>query len=949
MIARLRRFVELRVSRRLFAMFVLCALLPLAAIAWLSLTQIRTLLLTQGDQRLAATAKSYGMSVFERLLLAGDIALAGALSPQGLTSPDALALRTFKALTVIDGGKTVAAIGAPLAPQFSADAQARLASGKQVVLLEDGPAGPRVLVAAGLPPPATTVVVGELKPAHLWGPADELPAATDFCVFEETSRALLYCSQPMDAAALAKLGTPAASTLGAATWEKNGETMRARAWTQFMRAAFGTPDWVVVASQPEAHQLARSMAFQRHYIPVIALALMLATWLTIRLSRAIVVPVGQLAERARSVSKNDFDTRLGLKREDEFGELATAFDHMSQRLGRQFASLTALSEIDRLILTTQDTVHVIRVVLQRLTRTVPADLITVTLFEQDDASKGRTYFVSPGARDDISMARHEVAADDLERQGADTHGRWAAVPPAEGAAGAIGEVRERGISSVYAQMRERGISNVYVQPIVWRGAICGVLALGYRAESTLSEDEREEVRELADRVAVAVSSAWRDERLYQQAHYDALTALPNRLLFKDRLGREIVRSQRERLSFALLFIDLDHFKNVNDSLGHTVGDSVLREAARRIARCLRESDTVARLGGDEFTVLLAGLNHVQEAWLLSESIVAALSQEFVVGEQRCFLSASVGIASYPADGASAEELLKSADTAMYRAKAAGRAQSVFFEERMNRETVARLTLDRDLRVAIERGELVMHYQPQLELRTGAIRSAEALVRWKHPVHGLISPARFIPLAEESGFIEHLGQWTIEQVCLQMKAWRAESLPLDRVSVNVSPRQFRKRGIVEFLGNCVQTSSIPCSCLHIEITEGLLVDRGEAVESMLHELAALGHGIALDDFGTGFSSMAYLKRFPVHTIKIDRVFIDGMERGPDAEAIAAAIIAMSHALGKTVVAEGVETAEQVAILRRLHCDEIQGFFIAAALAPEEFANLLRVRSGNVAVA
>ena len=942
MIGRLHRFVAMRVSRRLFAMFVLCAFLPLAAIAWLSLTQIRTLLLTQGDQRLAATAKSYGMSVFERLLLAGDIALAGALSPQALTSPDALALRTFNALTVIDGGTARAVIGAPLAPHLPEEARARLALGKQVLLLDERPAGPRVLVAAGLPPPATTIVVGEVKPETLWGPGDELPALTDFCVFQEVSRTLLYCSRPMDAEVLAAIAAPGASTLGTASWEKDGQAMRARAWTQFMRAAFGTPDWVVVASQPEAHQLARGLAFQRHYIPVIALALMLATWLTIRLSRAIVDPVGQLAERARGVSKNDFDTRLGLKREDEFGELATAFDHMSQRLGRQFASLTALSEIDRLILTTQDTVHVIRVVLQRLARTVPADLISVTLFEQDDPSQGRTFLVSPEAPDAITMVRHEVAAGSADQRGADPHGHWAIIPRADAETGLMTEMRERGISSVYAQMRERGIAGIYVQPIVWRGSMCGVLALGYRTESTLSDDEREEARELADRVAVAVSSAWRDERLYQQAHYDALTALPNRLLFKDRLGREIVRSQRERLAFALLFIDLDHFKNVNDSLGHTVGDSVLREAARRIARCLRESDTVARLGGDEFTVLLSGLNHVQEAWLLSESVVAALSQEFVLGDQRCFLSASVGIASYPADGATAEELLKSADTAMYRAKAAGRAQSVFFEERMNRETVARLNLDRDLRVAIERGELVMHYQPQLDLRTGAIRSAEALVRWKHPVHGFISPVRFIPLAEESGFIEHLGQWTIDQVCMQVKAWRAAGLPVDRVSVNVSPRQFRKRGIVDFLRGCAEKSGIPSSCLQIEITEGLLVDRGEAVESMLHELAAMGHGIALDDFGTGFSSMAYLKRFPVHTIKIDRVFIDGMERGPDAEAIASAIIAMSHALGKTVVAEGVETAEQVAILRRLRCDEIQGFFVAPGLPPDEFAQLVRAR-------
>ncbi|HET9470807.1 MAG TPA: EAL domain-containing protein, partial [Usitatibacter sp.] len=451
-----------------------------------------------------------------------------------------------------------------------------------------------------------------------------------------------------------------------------------------------------------------------------------------------------------------------------------------------------------------------------------------------------------------------------------------------------------------------GATTAYVQPVVWRGTLCGALALGYCGESSLDEDERQHARELADRVAVAVSSAWRDEQLYVQAHFDPLTGLPNRLLFKDRLGQEIARSQRESLRFGLLFVDLDHFKTVNDSFGHTTGDGVLRETARRISRCIRTTDTVARLGGDEFTVMVTNLQHAQEAWLIAESIVEALSREYTVNGQQCFLSASVGIASYPGDGASAEELLKSADTAMYRAKAAGRSQAVYFEERMNAEAVARLTLDRDLRVAIERGELELHYQPKMDLRTGIIVAAEALVRWRHPTLGLISPDRFIPLAEESGYIEQVGHWTLAEACAQMRRWREKGFELESVSVNVSPRQFRRRGLLEFIRDNVAAAGLPSECIGIEITEGLLMERGEAVEKLLHRLSAMGHRIALDDFGTGFSSMAYLKRFPVREIKIDRVFIEGLGQGADSEAIVAAIIAMSHALGKIVVAEGVET-------------------------------------------
>jgi len=341
-------------------------------------------------------------------------------------------------------------------------------------------------------------------------------------------------------------------------------------------------------------------------------------------------------------------------------------------------------------------------------------------------------------------------------------------------------------------------------------------------------------------------------------------------------------------------------------------------------------------------VLVPHLGHPQEAWLVSETIVGALSREFVVGEQRCFLSASIGIATYPADGHTEEALLKSADTAMYRAKAAGRAQAVFFEQRMNEEAMARMGLDRDLRAAVERGEVTLHYQPQVAIATGEVVGAEALVRWTHPVRGPIPPAQFIALAEESGYIEQLGQWIVQQACRQMRAWTDAGLALPRVSVNVSPRQFRRKGFLDFLQRTVRDAGIPAESIEIEVTEGLLMDRGEAAEALLKALAEAGHRIALDDFGTGFSSMSYLNRFPVHTLKIDRAFIVNLAQGGDAEAIVAAIIAMAHALGKEVVAEGVERLDQQATLRRLGCELVQGFLHAPALPAAELAAFVRDR-------
>ncbi|HET7728984.1 MAG TPA: EAL domain-containing protein [Usitatibacter sp.] len=920
MIRSLRRYVRTRMSRRLFVLFVLCAFLPLAAIAVLSMVQVRSLLQQQGDQRLLSTAKAYGMTLFERLLLAHELALAAA-AKGGPIGPEAMEGKAFSALGVVmPDGTRQQLIGHTDPPPLAPDALERLSAGKPVVRVTGGAANPTIELIGALPG-RDGFVVGKVRPVFVWGPADELPTATDFCVVEERWRTPMYCSTPMPEA-----------LRGETSWTRQGEVHRARSWTQFMRAGFGTPDWIVVASQPESYHLARAVEFARLYIPIVLMALLLVLWLTIRQSRDITEPLARLADRAQRVSHNDFETRLDLRRDDEFGSLANAFDHMTLMLGRQFASLTALSEIDRLILSTQDTTDVIRTVLQRLRDLSHASCVSLTVYDHDDPGHARSYFLSEEDADGPRMQRHEMEAPDRATLEQMAEAAWIALEPEQ-------------VQQPYylGYVRSRGMSRALVQPIVWRGAVCGAIVVGYGTHAQPSPEERSGIRELADRMAVAVSSAWRDQQLYVQSHYDPVTGAPNRLLFKDRLNLEIVRSQREGLYFALLFVDLDHFKNVNDSYGHSAGDAVLREAAERIGACIRASDSIARLGGDEFTVLLTSLGHPQEAWLIAESIVAALSREFVMGEQRCFLSASVGIASYPADGTTGEELLKSADTAMYRAKAGGRGQAVFFEERMNDEAVARVSLDRDLRVALERGELALHYQPQWDMRSGRIVACEALVRWNHPTRGSISPGRFIALAEESGFIEPLGQWIIAQACAQMKRWREEGLPLERVSVNVSPRQFRRRGLVEFIRRTVELEGLPAACIELEITEGLLLDRGAAVEGLLRELAEMGHRIALDDFGTGFSSMSYLKRFPVHTIKIDRAFIEGLDRSHDSEPIVAAIIAMSHALGKDVIAEGVETLEQSEVLQRLLCDQAQGFLVSRALPAGEFAALVRDRA------
>jgi len=909
-------------------LFAVSALLPLAVGAYLSLTQVQTLLMQQGEQRIAALAKTYGMGLFERLLLATDVATAAAHNPQLNTSAESLAPKTFESLELQRNGEREPILPGLAAPPLPPEAQARLAAGRTAIFVTESFRSPRIYLASPLAEGGHVFVVGELKPAYLWGAQAELPALTEFCVVEQGASRVLYCSAPMDEAVLRSSGSAMESRLPEMRWSRDGTEYLSRTWKQFLREAFGTPDWSVVASQPREYQVAGARQFRQLYIPVIGLALLIAGWLTVRQSRNILWPVQKLAERARGVAGNDFAARLNLERNDEFGELASAFDQMTERLGRQFASLEALSEIDRHILS-KNTEEVIRSVISRMAEVSGADYVTVTLFDHENRRHARTYFRTA---DGFSMERRDLPAGDLAALSAMSDDFDVDLQAADAV-----------VPDYLERAREQRMACAFVQRIVWQDEVCGVLVMGFRSGMRASAEQRERAREISDRVAVAVSSAWRDEQLYQQAHYDSLTRLPNRLLFKDRLEREAARSERNPVPFAVLFVDLDHFKNVNDSFGHSAGDAVLREAAARIANCVRSSDTVSRFGGDEFAVLVTGLHHPQEAWLISETIVEALSAPFEAAGHTCFLSASVGIALYPEDGDSAEDLLKAADTAMYRAKSSGRSQVVFFEEKMNSEAVSRLTLDRELRGALERDELALHFQPQLDLKTGRIVAAEALLRWNRPGHGFVPPARFIPLAEQSGLIDQIGQWTIEHACMQIRAWREEGVPIERIAVNFSPRQFRRRAVTKVLHDALVRHGVPASALEVEITEGLLMEQGDAVEGILRELADAGHPIALDDFGTGFSSMSYLKRFPVHTIKIDRVFMEGLGSGPDSEAIVAAIIAMSHALGKSVIAEGVETQRQLAVLRRLGCDEIQGFILSPALPAQGVGELVRARS------
>jgi diguanylate cyclase (GGDEF)-like protein len=426
--------------------------------------------------------------------------------------------------------------------------------------------------------------------------------------------------------------------------------------------------------------------------------------------------------------------------------------------------------------------------------------------------------------------------------------------------------------------------------------------------------------------------------LYCLAHYDGLTGLPNRLLFLDRLNQTMAQAHRNERLVAVMLLDLDRFKAINDTLGHTMGDLLLKSVAERLVSCVREDDTVARLGGDEFTILLPEIRYIQDAAAVAQKILDTFARPFLLDGHEVFIGTSIGISFYPFHE-ELNALLRNADTAMYEAKRHGGNTYQFYTEEMSTVSLRRLSLEGALHRALERGEFVLHYQPLVDLIRGEIVGAEALVRWRHPELGLLGPMEFIPLAEENGLIVPIGEWVLRTACAQVRAWQEAGLRPIRVAVNLSARQFYQKDLVGFVTRILEQTGLDSRYLELEITESCLIQNTQMMIALLTELNRLGVRFSIDDFGTGYSSLSYLKRFPVDTLKIDRSFVCDIGTDPDDAAIVKAIIVLAQSLEMHVVAEGVETQTQLDFLRTYQCNEVQGYLISRPLPAEDFAALL----------
>jgi len=619
----------------------------------------------------------------------------------------------------------------------------------------------------------------------------------------------------------------------------------------------------------------------------------------------------RLIASSRSIAKQDFAISLPLAGHDELGQLTRAFNEMAYTLGTSLSIQGILSQMDDAILTKLDVAALIRNALRCMRYVAESDLVVLGLFESDTADTMRLFVMGKGERNRIDSHKIEMSAELRRRIPMTPTSKTEPQSP-------FPEEFEQRVRS------ENGVGHFLSMPVSRGSRAWGVMVTCHHDATELSNSQMKMLIGVSNRLIAGFSGAERDQKLHSLAYVDPLTGLPNRVAMQSLLSQELANAERNKSMAAILFIDLDRFKQANDTHGHAFGDRLLIQAANRIRNHVREDDVVARIGGDEFTVILSEVKTTREAASVARKLIQSLSRRFEIEGQTIYTGASVGIAMYPDDGTGGAELLKMADTAMYRAKSAGRSRFAFYEEPMNAESKRRSLLDGELRNALERHELLLHYQPQIDLKTGALCGVEALVRWQHPARGLLYPKDFIEYAEEIGLIPQIGAWVMMEACLQYQRWREEGVRVPRVSVNVSNGQLPRSNFVPTVRQLLNSIKVPPGALEIEVTESMLIEGGKPAMEALNQLSADGVLIAIDDFGTGYSSFSYLKTMPARVLKLDMSFLVDARPENDAGKIVASIINMAHALQKEVVAEGIERVDQLKLLKTLGCERGQGY-------------------------
>ncbi|SDD44524.1 putative bifunctional diguanylate cyclase/phosphodiesterase [Aquimonas voraii] len=884
------------VGRRLFIRFLLAALLPLAGVALYAYIQVGNTLTAAAHHRLMLDSKAYGMSLVESLNRHAS-EFQQAVQEGGLDPVPELAGFASIEWAEKSAGPELGQTGVSLALRPGTAPELRFWSGVQ-----------------------STLWIGRLDADGFWS-KDSRPEHA--CVFSLQGEAL-YCTRR-----LAEAGVPAipvaASDHNASVGEIQigGEAFLLGFWRARFLPALDSPGFVVMVATPKSTELASLATYRLVFAAVVLLAIALAVGLSNSQIRQQIAPLLKLQASTKRLSAGQLGARSEVRGDDEFGELGRAFDLMAMRLEQKFEVLGLLSALDRAVLDSASRETVAHTVLSGLSQVLP-DAHAGGLMLQPDGSaellcqqRGESREAS-GSR--IRVDRHCIS--DLP-SGSACHEIPASALPAEALQALCGS----------------SPACLLLFPVLLNRKLDSALLMGFASRPGNFDEIMQLGRSLADRMALSAANIERERRLYQQAHHDALTGLPNRMLLLERLQQAIGHAARNGRALAVLFLDIDRFKQINDTLGHAEGDLLLMEFGARLSRQVRAEATVARLGGDEFVIVIADLA-ADTAFAAVDRIARDLQSEldspFQLGLQSVVVSASLGIALYPDNAATPADLLRMADEAMYDSKRRVRGGYGFYTSNITAATRDRFELTQELREAIQRNEFLLHFQPKVDARTGALVGAEALLRWQSPQRGMVLPGRFVHLLDEMGLATWLGEWVLGQACAQMKQWDAQGFPPFRVSINFSPIQFERTPVVVRVREALERHGLSPERIEIEILESMAVNQSREVRDNLSGLRALGVRIALDDFGTGFSSLVHLTEVPADVLKLDRVFTLALCADLRQREIVRSILDIARVMQLEVVAEGVETEVQRNLLPELGCHVLQGYLIGQPVAPENFA-------------
>jgi len=839
--------------------------------------------------RLHTEAQNYSLGVFARLQLAQKL-LRQRTSTQTLPDFDRYFSRT----------EAVAASAPPLRIERGDENPSGEAPGVWLSVADPGQPGR---------------LAGRVDAGFLFGGSDLFAVGISYCVLD-SQHLPLFCPSRIPAAGRAAwFDAFASNSSGRFSFAgTDGDEHMASYFTVPLEDNFSDAGFSVAASQSRGLALSAADGFKQAMLPGIGIIVLLTLWLGLRLVKGRLKPLENLTDSATSMARGDLSTPIRIDTDDEFGVLGTAFERARQALSSQFSILNALSELDRAVLKNAEPGDVYGAVLRYVFDICGCSSAYVLSGTKGDRKGASVYTGDKGSR-----VRRYDAPESIDWQNLTTPGsHW--------------YEREQALELLGGVVDADPAEHFSVTLVSGPSSSQTLLVLGFATSA--DRVPQRTLSDLVDRIAVAERSLEHAKQLYAQAHFDNLTGLPNRQLFMDRLEQAVALADGRDRTSALLFVDLDNFKSVNDSRGHPVGDALLRLTAQRIRRAVSRKDTVARLGGDEFAIVLSDIVHADEAQTAALGIIEALAEPFEIESVEHFLGASIGIVMIPADGQDGSTLLRNADTAMYTAKSDGRGRAAFFEPAMNLAANEHVELNAELRRAIGKDQLELHYQPKVDLCTGEVVSAEALIRWRHPDRGFVSPEKFVPIAERSSLIVEIGEWVAENACRQLGEWQQSGV-LQSIAINVSYRQLHDSDIESSLIRSAKRHNIDPSGIELEITESIAASDIERATTVFGNLRSLGFRVAIDDFGTGYSSFGYLTDMAFDTLKIDRVFLEDFPHNARKRSVVASIIQLGHALGKEIVAEGVETAEQRHELANMGCELAQGYLFSAPLNSDDF--------------